>query len=130
MKNKTDNILLIASIVTLFISVLFHSLIIADVFNPIKWLPMGIVLLVGSIFPVFPSMLIQVLICRAAKHKWVRAIPLAVVLILFIISAKIPQLELMPLVLCQAPVIGCIFGFILYAYTKSYNEHIKKHHLR
>lgn len=80
----------------------------------------GAVEICAFYFPAVPFLFLQMLLCKAAKQKWVKFLPLLVVAIVAMVSAlgcvtasgwdTLGYLIL--LLLCIGPALGCIIGFV------------------
>ena len=79
----------------------------------------GAVEICAFYFPAVPFLFLQMLLCKAAKQKWVKFLPLLVVAIVALVSALGCVTAsgwdtfgyLILLLLCIGPALGCIIGF-------------------
>ncbi len=119
MKNKTNKILLLLCIASF---VLYVALVLVWLeIVSIGWdIPTSTIAQWALYFPVVPFFLLQLLLCRVGKKKWIKALPLAIILGI-VLACAISYIGesgwgalgwLIVLLLCVAPIVGCVVGLV------------------
>lgn len=116
MKNHSNKILVVLFAASLAVSISLF-LVRAGV------IPLGIygaVEICAFYFPAVPFLFLQMLLCKAAKKKWVKLLPALVVAVVAMVAAVGCATAsgwdtlgyLILLLLCIGPALGCIIGFV------------------